>query len=71
MKMGDIVTTKQYGSSVHFCILGYYVDEDSGERIAIIALVEQALIRTAPQKDLILVSLADLFAKPDENTVVH
>ncbi|MDA8233199.1 MAG: hypothetical protein M0Z31_00050 [Clostridia bacterium] len=71
MKIGDIVTTKQYGPSVHFCVLGYLIDENSGEKIAVIALVEQSLIRTASQKDLVLVSLAHLFAKNDELNVLH
>jgi len=71
MKIGTIVTTKQYGPSVHFCILGYYTDESSGEKIAVIALIEPALIRTAPQEDLVATSMADLFAKHEDIKIIH
>lgn len=71
MKVGDIVTTKSLGNSVHFFILGYYTDESSGEVMAVIALLDPSLVRTTPKKELIPTEISDLFAVPSNILTVH
>jgi len=62
MKIGDIVTRKVYGEEIQFCILGFYTRQDTGERVAILALLDPAKVTEAAVQELVPVSLRDLFA---------
>ncbi len=62
MKIGDIVTRRIYGEDVQFCILGFYTKQTTGERVAILAILDPALIVEASVDELAPVSPRDLFA---------
>ncbi|MBM7855470.1 hypothetical protein JOC37_001867 [Desulfohalotomaculum tongense] len=70
MKIGDIVTKKVYGESMQFCILGFYTNQSTGERVAILALLDPSLIVESSVQDLCPVTARDLFALT-ASTVVH
>ncbi|MEW6424240.1 MAG: sporulation peptidase YabG [Bacillota bacterium] len=62
MKIGDIVTRRIYGEDVQFCILGFYTKQSTGERVAILAMLDPCLIMEASVEELAPVSLRHLFA---------
>jgi len=62
MKIGDIVTRKVYGEDMQFCILGFYTNQETGERVAILALLDPSLIMEAAVQELAPVSARHLFA---------
>jgi hypothetical protein len=62
MKIGDIVTRKIYGEDMQFCIIGFYTNQDTGERVAILALLDPSLIVEASVRELDLISARNLFA---------
>ena len=62
MKIGDIVSKKIYGENMPFCIIGFYTNQDSGERVAILALLDPNLIIEASVKDLAPMSAKNLIA---------
>ncbi len=70
MKVGDIVTKKVYGDDMKFCVLGFYTNQNTGERVAILALLDPNLIVEAPIKELSPVSAQKLFALTT-NVTVH
>ncbi|HEX3032776.1 MAG TPA: hypothetical protein VHS59_11120 [Bacillota bacterium] len=70
MKIGDVVTTKSYGKSLHFLVLGYYFDELSGKNFAVLALLDPSLIMTAEEAELIPTELSELFAE-QEDSMLH
>lgn len=70
MKIGDIVTTKAYGKSLHFLILGYFSDMITGKTVAVLALLDPALILTAAEDELIATELSALFAD-QEDSMLH
>lgn len=70
MKIGDIVTRKVYGEDMQFCILGFYTNQATGERVAIMALLDPTLIVEAPMEELAPVSVRHLFALTT-NVQVH
>jgi hypothetical protein len=69
MKIGDIVTRRIYGDDVQFCILGFYTKQSTGERIAILAMLDPSLTE-ASVDELTPVSLRHLFALTT-NTYIH
>ncbi|MTI79989.1 MAG: hypothetical protein FH758_03735 [Firmicutes bacterium] len=70
MKIGDIVTKKVYGESMQFCVLGFYTNQGTDERVAILALLDPNLIVEAAVQDLCPVTARDLFALT-ASTMVH
>lgn len=62
MKIGDIVTRRICGEDVQFCILGFYTRQATGERVAILAMLDPAFVVEASVDELIPVSLRSLFA---------
>jgi len=62
MKIGDIVTRKVYGEDMQFCIIGFYTNQATGERVAILALLDPSLIVEAAVQDLAPISARHLFA---------
>lgn len=62
MKIGDIVTREVYGRSLHFCILGFYTDPSSGDKIAILAFLDPGLVVETRAEELSPASIKDLFA---------
>ncbi|MFZ5590804.1 MAG: hypothetical protein ACOY81_03220 [Bacillota bacterium] len=62
MKIGDIVTRKIFGEEMQFCILGFYTHYETGEKIAILALLDPNLITEATVQELSPVSARHLFA---------
>ena len=62
MKIGDIVTRKIYGEDMQFCIIGFYTNQDTGDRVAILALLDPTLIVEASVEDLAPISARHLFA---------
>lgn len=72
MKIGDIVTRKVYGEDMQFCILGFYTNQETGERVAILALLDPSLIMEAAVQELAPVSARHLFAlTTTTSTQVH
>lgn len=69
MKIGDIVMKKLYGEDMQFCVLGFYTNQDSGERVAILALLDPNLIVESSVKDLSPVTARKLFALTTDRTV--
>ena len=69
MKIGDIVMKKLYGEDMQFCVLGFYTSQDSGERVAILALLDPNLIVESSVKDLSPVTARKLFALTTDRTV--
>lgn len=62
MKIGDIVTRKIYGEDMQFCIIGFYTNQSTGERVAILALLDPSLIVEASVQELAPISARHLFA---------
>jgi len=62
MKIGDIVTRKVYGEDMQFCIIGFYTNQDTGDRVAILALLDPTLIVEASVEDLAPISARRLFS---------
>lgn len=62
MKIGDIVSRKIYGEDMQFCIIGFYTNQDNGERVAILALLDPNLIIEASVQDLAPISAKDFIA---------
>ncbi|MDD4169052.1 MAG: sporulation peptidase YabG [Desulfotomaculaceae bacterium] len=62
MKIGDIVTRKVYGEDTQFCIIGFYTNQVTGERVAILALLDPSLIIESSVQDLAPISAHHLFA---------
>ncbi len=71
MKIGDIVTRKVYGEDMQFCILGFYTNQETGERVAILALLDPTLIVEAAVQELSPVSARNLFALTNTGTHLH
>ncbi len=70
MKIGDIVTTKTYGKSLHFLIIGYLSDKLSGNKLAVLALLDPSLILTTEEHELVATEISELFAIP-EDSMLH
>ncbi|MCG9968505.1 hypothetical protein L9W92_10620 [Pelotomaculum terephthalicicum JT] len=62
MRIGDIVTRKIYGEDMQFCIIGFYTNQTTGERVAILAILDPSLIVEASVQDLAPISARHLFA---------
>lgn len=62
MKIGDIVTRKIYGEEMQFCIIGFYTNQSTGERVAILALLDPSIIVEASEQELALISARNLFS---------
>lgn len=62
MKIGDIVTRKIYGEDMQFCIIGFYTNQGTGGRVAIMALLDPSLIVEASVQELAPISARHLFA---------
>ncbi len=62
MKIGDIVMRKVCGEDMQFCIIGFYTKQVSGERVAILALLDPGQIVEVSVDELAPVSLRHLFA---------
>lgn len=62
MKIGDIVTRKIYGEDMQFCIIGFYTNQATGDRVAIMALLDPSIIVEASVEDLAPISARHLFA---------
>ncbi|MBE3588576.1 MAG: hypothetical protein IMW93_08500 [Thermoanaerobacteraceae bacterium] len=62
MKIGDIVTRRVCGEEMQFCILGFYTKQSTGERVAILAMLDPATIVETPVRELAPVRVRDLFA---------
>ncbi len=71
MKIGDIVTRRVYGEDMQFCILGFYTDQDTGERVAILALLDPSLITEAEVQELAPITARHLFALTTADTRLH
>jgi len=62
MKIGDIVTRRVCGEESQFCIIGLYTDQSTGERVAILAMLDPSIIVEASIQELAPVTLKHLFA---------
>ncbi|OPX86587.1 MAG: hypothetical protein A4E53_03021 [Pelotomaculum sp. PtaB.Bin104] len=62
MKIGDIVTRKIYGEDTQFCIIGFYTNQATGERVAILAIIDPSLIVESLVQELSPISAHNLFA---------
>ncbi len=62
VKIGDIVTRKIYGEDMQFCVLGFYTNQQTGEKVAILALLDPNLIVEASVQELNPVSARKFFA---------
>jgi hypothetical protein len=71
MKIGDIVTRKVYGEDMQVCILGFYTNQETGERVAILALLDPTLIVEAAVQELAPVSARNLFALTNTGMHLH
>lgn len=56
---------------MQFCILGFYTRQETGERVAILALLDPSLIMEAAVQELAPVSARHLFALTTTNTQLH
>lgn len=62
MKIGDIVTRKVYGEDMQFCIMGFYTNQSTGKKVAILATLDPSLIVEASVQELAPISPRNLFA---------
>jgi hypothetical protein len=70
MKIGDIVTTKTYGKSLHFLIIGYIADKLTSKTQVVLALLDPSLILTTEENELISAEISELFAA-QEDSMLH
>ncbi len=71
MRIGDIVMRKVYGEDMQFCVLGFYTNQENGEKIAILAFLDPTLIVEAEVQELTPVSLKHLFALTNNGMHYH
>lgn len=70
MKIGDIVTRRVCGEDAQFCVIGMYTNLSTGERVAILALLDPTRIVEASVQELAPVSIKDLFSMTN-NVFLH
>lgn len=56
---------------MQFCILGFYTNQESGEKVAILALLDPTLIIEAEVQELAPVSARHLFALAATTAHLH
>lgn len=71
MKIGDIVTRKVNGEEAQFCIIGFYTDQQTGEKVAIVALLDPNLVAEVSVQELAPVTLKDLIALTANSSFLH
>lgn len=71
MKIGDIVTRRFAGEEAQFCIIGFYTDQSSGERVAIVAMLDPHSVREVAVQELAPVAFKDLIALTANSSYVH
>lgn len=69
MRIGDLVQRKFYGEDMQFCIIGFYTNQATGERVAILALLDPTLIVEASVQDLSPISVKCLLSMSVPNSV--
>lgn len=69
MRIGDVVTTRTYGKSIHFLIIGYLSDDLTGKNLAVLVLLDPSLMLTAGEEELIPTDMSSLFAVPEDEMV--
>lgn len=62
MKIGDIVTRRVAGDVARYCVVGFYTDQQTDDRVAIVAPLDPQLVVEVPIRDLAPVSFSDLIA---------
>ncbi len=71
MKIGDIVTRKVAGDEAQFCIIGFYTDQQTGQKVAIVALLDPNLVVQVSVQELAPVSIKDMIALTANSTFMH
>lgn len=71
MKIGDIVTRKVAGEEARFCIIGFYTDQNTGDRVAIVAMLDPHSVVEVSVQELVPVTLKDLIALTTSSCFLH
>ncbi len=71
MKIGDIVTRKDDGKEAQFCIIGFYTDQTTGEKVAIVAMLDPNSVAEVSVQELSPVTLKDLIALTASSCFMH
>jgi len=71
MRIGDIVTRKAAGGEARFCIIGFYTDQQTGEKVAIVAMLDPNSVSEVSIQELAPVSIKDLIALTANSSFLH
>jgi len=71
MKIGDIVTRKIVGAEANFCIIGFYTDQQSGEKVAILAMLDPNSVVEVSVQELAPVKLKEIIALTTSTSFMH
>lgn len=71
MKIGDIVTKKVGNEEASFCIIGFYTDQHTGEKVAILAMLDPNSVVEVAVQELAPVTLKDLIALTTSSCFMH
>ncbi len=71
MKIGDIVTRKVAGEEAQFCVIGFCTDQQTGQRLAIVAMLDPNLVVQVSVRELAPVTFKDLIALTANSSFMH
>jgi len=71
MKIGDIVTRRVAGEDAQFCVIGFYTDQQTDQRVAIVAMLDPNLVVQVAVRELAPVTFKDLLALTANSCFMH
>lgn len=71
MKIGDIVTRKVGDEEASFCIIGFYTNQHTGGKVAILAMLDPHSVVEVSVQELAPVTLKDLIALTTSSCFMH
>lgn len=71
MKIGDIVTRRVAGKEAQFCVIGFYTDQQTDQKVAIVAMLDPNLVVQVSVQELAPVTFKDLLALTANSCFMH
>lgn len=71
MKIGDIVTWKAAGKEAQFCVVGFYTEQHTEQRVAIVARLDPNLVVQVSVQELAPVTFEDMIALTANSCLMH
>ncbi|HBX22265.1 MAG TPA: hypothetical protein DEF34_01320 [Desulfotomaculum sp.] len=71
MKIGDIVTRKIDRAEASFCIIGFYTAQHTGEKVAILAMLDPNSVVEVSVQELAPVKLKEIIALTTSTCFMH